>query len=52
MPDTPICSSANCGSAMGLTYLGLVMEEVGRALAPLPLHSTVVPALAILSFSP
>ncbi len=27
------------GSAMPLTYLGLVLEEVGRALAPLPLHS-------------
>ena len=35
------------GSAMPLTYLGLVLEEVGRALAPLPLHSTVVAALAI-----
>ena len=35
------------GSEMPLTYLGLVLEEVGRALAPLPLHSTVVAALAI-----
>ncbi|HVC61259.1 MAG TPA: acyl-CoA dehydrogenase family protein [Acetobacteraceae bacterium] len=35
------------GSDMPLTYLGLVLEEVGRALAPLPLHSTVVAALAI-----
>ena len=35
------------GSAMPLTYLGLVLEEVGRALAPLPLHSTVVAALTI-----
>jgi alkylation response protein AidB-like acyl-CoA dehydrogenase len=32
---------------MPLTYLGLVLEEVGRALAPLPLHSTVVAALTI-----
>ena len=37
------------GSAMPLTYLGLVLEEVGRALAPLPLHSTVVAALTIAS---
>ena len=35
------------GSDMPMTYLGLVLEEVGRALAPLPLHSTVVAALAI-----
>jgi alkylation response protein AidB-like acyl-CoA dehydrogenase len=37
------------GSAMPLTYLGLVLEEVGRALAPLPLHSTVVAAMTIAS---
>jgi len=35
------------GSGMPLVYLGLVLEEVGRAIAPLPLHSTVVAALAI-----
>ncbi len=35
------------GSGMPLTYLGLVLEEVGRALAPLPLLSTVVTAQAI-----
>lgn len=35
------------GSEMPLTYLGLVLEEVGRAIAPLPLHSTVVTALTI-----
>ncbi len=35
------------GSEMPLTYLGLVLEEVGRAIAPLPLHCTVVAALAI-----
>src|SRR3954465_2333785 len=35
------------GSAMGLVYMGLVLREVGRALAPLPLHSTVTAALAI-----
>jgi alkylation response protein AidB-like acyl-CoA dehydrogenase len=32
------------GSGLPLAYLGLVMQEVGRALAPLPLHSTVVAA--------
>lgn len=35
------------GSGLPLTYLGLVLEEVGRALAPLPLHSTVVTALTL-----
>ena len=35
------------GSEMPMTYLGLVLEEVGRALAPLPLHSTVVAALVL-----
>lgn len=35
------------GSALPLTYLGLVMHEVGRALAPLPLLSTVSAALTI-----
>jgi alkylation response protein AidB-like acyl-CoA dehydrogenase len=35
------------GSALPMTYLGLVMHEVGRALAPLPLLSTVSTALTI-----
>ena len=35
------------GSAMPLVYLGLVLKEVGRAVAPLPLHSTAVASLAI-----
>lgn len=35
------------GSDMPLLYLGLVLQEVGRAVAPLPLHSTVVAALTI-----
>jgi alkylation response protein AidB-like acyl-CoA dehydrogenase len=35
------------GSALPMTYLGLVMHEVGRALAPLPLLSTVSAALTI-----
>ena len=37
------------GQGLGLTYLGLVLEEVGRAIAPVPFHSTMVPALAIAS---
>jgi alkylation response protein AidB-like acyl-CoA dehydrogenase len=32
------------GSEMPLTYLGIVLQEVGRALAPLPLLSTVATA--------
>lgn len=35
------------GSAMPLVYLGLVLREAGRALAPVPLHSTAVASLAI-----
>ena len=35
------------GDAAPLTHLGLVLEEVGRAAAPLPLHSTLVAALTI-----
>jgi alkylation response protein AidB-like acyl-CoA dehydrogenase len=35
------------GQSLPLVYLGLVLEEVGRAVAPLPLHSTVVAALTI-----
>jgi alkylation response protein AidB-like acyl-CoA dehydrogenase len=35
------------GSDMPLVYLGLVLREAGRALAPLPLHSTAVAALTI-----
>jgi alkylation response protein AidB-like acyl-CoA dehydrogenase len=37
------------GSGLPLTYLGLVMQEVGRALAPLPLLSTVAAASALAS---
>jgi alkylation response protein AidB-like acyl-CoA dehydrogenase len=40
------------GSALPLVYLGLVMEEAGRALAPLPLHCTVVTAQTIASDGP
>ncbi|WP_426958601.1 acyl-CoA dehydrogenase family protein [Muricoccus radiodurans] len=35
------------GSGLPLTYLGLILQEVGRAVAPLPLHSTVTAALTI-----
>ena len=35
------------GSEMPLVYLGLVLREAGRALAPLPLHSTAVASLTI-----
>ena len=35
------------GQGLPLTYLGLILEEAGRVLAPVPLHSTMVAALAI-----
>src|SRR5690606_6293467 len=35
------------GSEMPLVYLGLVLQEAGRAIAPLPLHSTAVAAITI-----
>ena len=35
------------GQGLPLTYMGLVMEELGRVLAPVPLHSTMVAALTI-----
>lgn len=35
------------GQELPLVYLALILQEVGRALAPLPLHSTVVAALTI-----
>lgn len=37
------------GLGLPLVQLGLVFEEAGRAIAPIPLHSTVVAALAIAS---
>ena len=37
------------GLDLPLVQLGLILEEVGRAIAPLPLHSTMVAALAIAS---
>ncbi len=35
------------GQGLPITYLGLVMEELGRAIAPVPFHCTVVSALTI-----
>ncbi len=35
------------GQDLPLVYLGLIFAEVGRAVAPLPLHSTLVAALTI-----
>ncbi len=35
------------GQGLPLTYLGIIMEEVGRAIAPAPFHSTAVPALTL-----
>ena len=32
------------GQGLPLTYLGIIMEEVGRAIAPVPFHSTMVAA--------
>ena len=35
------------GQGLPLTYLGIILEEVGRAIAPVPFHSTIVPALTV-----
>ena len=35
------------GQGLPLTYLGMILEEVGRVIAPVPFLSTVVPALTI-----
>ena len=35
------------GQGLPLTYAGLVLEEAGRHIAPIPLHSTMVAALVI-----
>ena len=35
------------GQELPLTYLGLVMQECGRAMAPIPLHSTVVTSITL-----
>ncbi len=35
------------GQGLPLTYLGLILEEVGRAIAPVPIHSTTVASLTL-----
>jgi len=35
------------GQGLPLTYLGIILEEVGRAIAPVPFHSTTAAALTI-----
>ena len=37
------------GQGLPLTYMGLILVEAGRVLAPVPLHSTTVAALTIAS---
>jgi alkylation response protein AidB-like acyl-CoA dehydrogenase len=37
------------GQALPLTYLGIVTEELGRAIAPVPFHCTMVAALTIVA---
>ncbi len=40
-------SEAYGGQGLPLTYLGILLDEIGRAIAPVPLHSTSVPALTL-----
>ncbi|PKB72942.1 MAG: hypothetical protein BZY75_04550 [SAR202 cluster bacterium Io17-Chloro-G7] len=35
------------GQGMPLTYLAIILEEAGRAIAPVPLHSTMMTALTL-----
>ena len=35
------------GQGLPLVYLGLIIEEIGRVMAPVPVHSTMVAALTI-----
>ena len=37
------------GQGATLTYLGIILEEVGRAISPVPFHSTMVPALTVVA---
>ena len=37
------------GQGATLTYLGIILEEVGRAISPVPFHGTMVPALTVAS---
>lgn len=46
-----LCLPADVGGqGLPITYLGLLLEEVGRTIAPLPVHSTMVPALVIAKY--
>jgi alkylation response protein AidB-like acyl-CoA dehydrogenase len=38
------------GQGLPITYLGLIAEELGRAIAPVPFHSTMVAALTIAAY--
>ena len=38
------------GQGMPLTYLAIIMEEAGRAIAPVPFHSTMTTALTIAEY--
>ncbi len=38
------------GQGMPLTYLAIIMEEAGRAIAPVPFHSTMTAALTIAEY--
>jgi len=35
------------GQGLPITYLGLILQEAGRVMAPVPLHSTMVAALTV-----
>ena len=35
------------GQGLPVTYLGIIIEEIGRAIAPVPFHSTTVAALTV-----
>lgn len=38
------------GQGLPVSYLGLLLEQVGRYIAPLPVHSTMVPALMLAKY--
>jgi alkylation response protein AidB-like acyl-CoA dehydrogenase len=38
------------GGGLPVTYLGLIIEECGRAIAPVPMHSTSTASLAVAKF--
>jgi alkylation response protein AidB-like acyl-CoA dehydrogenase len=46
-----LCLPQECGGqALPITYLGLVLEEVGRRIAPLPVYATMIPALILAKY--